>query len=133
MFHDFDKIDFDLCNDELICNDNCDVVEQNGYMRQLIEHVTISPIEIPSMNTKCGFSRFCERKYEELVHPIMECSIFRHLGRKEKKMLDFWKSLSIFHELFVRMASSIWLLHALAVVALAAVLSWLHRLGLVDT
>ncbi|CAA0831816.1 Plant protein of unknown function (DUF641 [Striga hermonthica] len=109
MFHDFDKIDFGLCND------NCDVVdEQNGYMRQLIEHVTISPMEILSMNKKCGFSRFCERKYVDLVHPTMECSIFRHLDRKEKKMLDSWKPLSVFHELFVMMASSIWLLHKLA-------------------
>ncbi|GER31223.1 hypothetical protein STAS_07206 [Striga asiatica] len=114
MFHDFDKSDFGLCNDELICNENCDVVdEQNGSMRQLIEHVTIHPMEILSMNTKCGFSIFCERKYEELVHPTMECSIFRHLDRKEK-VLDSWKSLAVFHELFVKMASSIWLLHKLA-------------------
>ncbi|CAA0842686.1 Plant protein of unknown function (DUF641 [Striga hermonthica] len=115
MFHDFDKNDFGLCNDELICNENGEIVdERNGSMRQLIEHVTNNPMEILSMNTKCGFARFCERKYEELVHPTMECSIFRHLDRKEKKVLDSWKSLSVFHELFVRMASSIWLLHKLA-------------------
>lgn len=121
MFQSFDKNEFGLCDPEIICNgsgtkhsDNGVVdKESNGYLRQLIEHVANNPMEILSKNPKCEFSRFCGRKYEELIHPTMESSIFSNLDRKDK-VLDSWKSLSVFYESFVRMASSIWLLHKLA-------------------
>ncbi|GFP97906.1 hypothetical protein PHJA_001934700 [Phtheirospermum japonicum] len=115
MFHNFDKNDFGLCDGEIIFNGKNGTIdsEPNGYLRQLIEHVAISPMEILSKNPKCEFSRFCERKYEQLIHPTMESSIFSNLDKKEK-VLDSWKSLTVFYESFVRMASSIWLLHKLA-------------------
>ncbi|KAI3444715.1 hypothetical protein Pfo_001380 [Paulownia fortunei] len=121
MCQNFDKNDFGLCDSEIICNGNSSKhsengiidSENNGYLRQLIEHVTSNPMEILSKNPKCEFSRFCERKYEELIHPTMESSIFSNLDRKEK-VLDSWKSLTVFYESFIRMASSIWLLHKLA-------------------
>ncbi|PIN00840.1 hypothetical protein CDL12_20967 [Handroanthus impetiginosus] len=109
MCQNFDKNDFGVCNKE---NGIIDV-ENNGYLRQLIEHVACNPMEILSKNPKCEFSRFCEKKYEELIHPTMESSIFTNLDEKEK-VLDSWKSLSVFYESFVRMSSSIWLLHKLA-------------------
>ncbi|KAK4414665.1 IRK-interacting protein [Sesamum alatum] len=121
MFQNFDKNDFGLCDSDIICNENGPkhsengVIdsENNGYLRQLIEHIASNPMEILGKNPKCEFSRFCERKYEELIHPTMESSIFSNLDRKEK-VLDSWKSLTVFYESFVRMASSIWLLHKLA-------------------
>lgn len=121
MFQNFDKNDFGLCDAEIICNGNGSkhsengVIdnENNGYLRQLIEHVASNPMEILRKNPKCEFSRFCGRNYEELIHPTMESSIFSNLDRKEK-VLDSWKSLTVFYESFVRMASSIWLLHKLA-------------------
>ncbi|KAG8391635.1 hypothetical protein BUALT_Bualt01G0207900 [Buddleja alternifolia] len=116
MFQNFDKNDFGLLSDSQIsCNGNGVIngEENNGYLRQLIEHVASNSMEILSKNPKCEFSRFCERKYEELIHPTMESSIFTNLDRKEK-VLDSWKSLTVFYESFVRMASSIWLLHKLA-------------------
>ncbi|KAI3449103.1 hypothetical protein Pfo_005768 [Paulownia fortunei] len=121
MCQNFDKNDFGLCDYEIICNGNGSkhsengVVdsENNGYLKQLIEHVTSTPIEILSRNPKCEFSRFCERKYEELIHPTMESSIFTNFDWKEN-VLDSWKSLSVFYESFARMASSMWLLHKLA-------------------
>lgn len=121
MFQDFDKNDFGLHDSEIICNGNGYIHSENGiidnnnngYLRQLIEHVASNPMEILSKNPKCEFSQFCLRKYEELIHPTMESSIFSSLDRKEK-VLDSWKSLTVFYESFVRMASSIWLLHKLA-------------------
>lgn len=119
MFQNFDKHDFGLCDSEMICNGNDTTKhgvinrESNGYLRQLIEHVANNPMEILSKNPKCEFSQFCGRKYEELIHPTMESSIFSNLDRKDK-VLDSWKSMSVFYESFVRMASSIWLLHKLA-------------------
>ncbi|XP_057807364.1 protein GRAVITROPIC IN THE LIGHT 1 [Salvia miltiorrhiza] len=122
MFQNFDKIDFGLCDSEMICNGNGSKQIENGvsdggdsidYLRQLIEHVSINPMEMLSKNPNCEFSRFCGSKYEELIHPTMESSIFSNLDRKDK-VLDSWKSLSVFYESFVRAASSIWLLHKLA-------------------
>ncbi|XP_047948832.1 protein GRAVITROPIC IN THE LIGHT 1-like [Salvia hispanica] len=119
MFQNFDKTDFGLCDSETISNGNGTKQIENGtmidgdYLKQLIEHVANNPMEMVSKNPKCGFSRFCGRKYEELIHPTMESSIFSNLDRKDK-VLDSWKSLSVFYESFVRTASSIWLLHMLA-------------------
>lgn len=108
MFQNFDKNDFGLCgSDGIVCSEN------NGYLRQLIEHVASNPMETLGKNPKCEFSRFCGNKYEQLIHPTMESSIFSNLDRKEK-VLDSWKSVTVFYESFVRMTSSIWLLHKLA-------------------
>ncbi|XP_073126338.1 protein GRAVITROPIC IN THE LIGHT 1 [Henckelia pumila] len=123
MFQNFDKSDFGLCGSDPIpmCNENDIKHSGNGvsdsensfYLKQLIEHVSSNPRDILVKNPKCEFSQFCEMKYEELIHPKMECSIFSKLDGKEK-VLDSWKSLTIFYESFVRMASSIWLLQKLA-------------------
>ncbi|KAL1543399.1 protein GRAVITROPIC IN THE LIGHT 1-like isoform X1 [Salvia divinorum] len=121
MFQNFDKIDFELRDSEIISNGNGTKRIENGvtdgdnidYLRQLIDHAANSPMEMLSKNPKCEFSRFCGRKYEELIHPTMESSIFSNLDRKDK-VLDSWKSLSVFYESFVRTASSIWLLQKLA-------------------
>lgn len=122
MFQNFDKHDFGLCNSETICNGNgtkqienrvIDEEKNRSYLMQLVEHVATNPMEMLSKNPKCEFSQFCGRKYEELIHPTMESSIFSNLDRKDK-VLDSWKSLSVFYDSFVRAASSIWLLHKLA-------------------
>ncbi|KAK3019561.1 hypothetical protein RJ639_004402 [Escallonia herrerae] len=106
MFRGFDSDAFGLDENGLSKG-------KNGSFGQLIEHVYCSPLELLRTNPRCDFSRFCEMKYEELIHPTMELSIFRNFDRKEV-VLDSWRSLSVFYEAFVRMASSIWLLHKLA-------------------
>lgn len=94
MFQNFDKHDFGLCETQIICNGDNNGVKHsengviengnNGYLRQLIEHVASNPMETLGKNPKCEFSRFCGRKYEDLIHPTMESSIFSNLDRKEK-------------------------------------------------
>ncbi|KAL3814938.1 hypothetical protein ACJIZ3_016206 [Penstemon smallii] len=114
MFHNFDKNDFGLCDNVILCNGNgASDSDSSVYLRQLIEYVASNPMEIISNNPKSEFSRFCERKYDELIHPTMESSIFSNLDKKEK-VLDSWKSMTVFYDSFVRMVSSIWLLHKLA-------------------
>ncbi|RAL48973.1 hypothetical protein DM860_001293 [Cuscuta australis] len=110
IFRGFDKPDFGTHDDDDDNNNGC---IDNGYMRQLVEHLSCNPMDVLQKNPNSGFSRFCERKYEQLIHPTMESSIFSNMDRKEV-ILDSWKSLGVFCELFVRMASSIWLLHKLA-------------------
>ncbi|CAH9108374.1 unnamed protein product [Cuscuta epithymum] len=109
IFRGFDKDNFGIqCNG---CNDS--TCSKSGYLRQLIEHVSCNPLDVLQNSPNCVFSRFCENKYEQLIHPTMETSIFSNMDRKEV-VLNSWKSLSVFYEFFVRMASSVWLLHKLA-------------------
>ncbi|KAE8702012.1 axial regulator YABBY 1-like [Hibiscus syriacus] len=81
-------------------------------LKQLLEHVSSNPVEL-LRDQDSDFSRFCEKKYQELIHPTMESSIFSNLDRNEV-MLNSWRSLNIFYESFVGMASSVWTLHKLA-------------------
>ncbi|CAI0383266.1 unnamed protein product [Linum tenue] len=50
-------------------------------------------MELLRSNPTSEFSRFCEKKYQELIHPAMESSLFCNLDQK---------------------ASSVWTLHKLA-------------------
>jgi hypothetical protein len=114
MFRGFDLEGFGLGENEIVCNGHVSNSEKNGTsLRQLLEHVSSNPMELLSKNPSCEFSKFCENKYQELIHPSMESSIFSNLDQNEV-ILNSWKSLSVFYESFVRMASSIWTLHKLA-------------------
>ncbi|XWS77233.1 hypothetical protein CRYUN_Cryun01aG0244000 [Craigia yunnanensis] len=109
MFRGFDVEGFDLSENEPLCNGN----NATCSLKQLLEHVSSNPMELLSRNQNCEYSRFCEKKYQELIHPTMESSIFSNLDKNEA-VLNSWRSLSIFYESFVSMASSIWTLHKLA-------------------
>ncbi|XVE74035.1 hypothetical protein DITRI_Ditri11bG0166800 [Diplodiscus trichospermus] len=109
MLKGFDVEGFDLSNNEPLFNGN----NATCSLKQLLEHVSSNPMELLSINQNCEYSRFCEKKYQELIHHTMESSIFSSLDKNEV-VLNSWRSLSIFYESFVSMASSIWTLHKLA-------------------
>ncbi|XVE76944.1 hypothetical protein DITRI_Ditri13aG0021300 [Diplodiscus trichospermus] len=100
---------FGLSDNEPMCNGN----DGTCSLKQLLEHVSSNPLELISRNQNSEYSRFCEKKYQELIHPTMESSIFSNLDQNEV-VLNSWRSLGIFYESFVNMASSIWILHNLA-------------------
>ncbi|KAE8677433.1 axial regulator YABBY 1-like [Hibiscus syriacus] len=109
MFGGFDVEGFGLSENEPLCTgDNA-----TCSLKQLLEHVSSNPMELLSRDQNCEYSRFCEKKYQELIHPTMESSIFSNLDKNEA-VLNSWRSLSIFYESFVSMACSIWTLHKLA-------------------
>ncbi|XP_022734248.1 protein GRAVITROPIC IN THE LIGHT 1-like [Durio zibethinus] len=109
MFHGFDFEGFGLSENERLCNGN----NATCSLKQLLEHVSSNPMELLRRNQNSEYSRFCEKKYQDLIHPTMESSIFSSLDQNEV-VLNSWRSLSIFYESFVSMASSIWTLHKLA-------------------
>ncbi|XP_004514207.1 protein GRAVITROPIC IN THE LIGHT 1 [Cicer arietinum] len=121
MFQGFDSLCFKLsseinANEESTSNgDLCDLgyKERNDFLKQLLEHVSSNPMELLGIHPGCEFSRFCEMKYEKLIHPSMESSIFIDLDQNEA-VLNSWRLLSMFYEAFVGMASSIWTLHKLS-------------------
>ncbi|KAI3741215.1 hypothetical protein L1987_58885 [Smallanthus sonchifolius] len=103
IFQSFDTQDFGLVGNEA-SGDNS---------MELFDHVSVNPLETLNKNPDFPFSKFCERKYEELVHPTMESSIFKNFDRK-KEVMDSWRSVTVFYDAFVHMSSSIWILHKLA-------------------
>lgn len=115
MFQGFDLEDFGLGEDGGVCNGHISSSndEEKASLRQLKEHISGNPMEILRKNPNCEFSKFCERKYQELIHPTMESSIFNNLDQDEV-IINSWKSLGEFYESFVKMASSVWALHKLA-------------------
>ncbi|KAK8639762.1 hypothetical protein V6N13_138132 [Hibiscus sabdariffa] len=109
MFRGFDVEGFGLSKKEPLCNGDTATCS----LKQLLEHVSSSPMELLSGDRNCEYSRFCEKKYQELIHPTMETSMFSNLDKNEV-VLNSWRSLSVFYESFVSMAGSIWTLHKLA-------------------
>ncbi|KAJ0246561.1 Uncharacterized protein HA466_0170790 [Hirschfeldia incana] len=103
MFRGFDGEGFDLDGEG----------ESSSSLRELMQHVSSNPMELLERDKECGFSRFCDKKYHELIHPSMESSIFSNMDQTEA-VLSSWRSLSTFYESFVAMASSVWTLHKLA-------------------
>lgn len=124
MFHGFDSLNFGM-EEEMVSNGEGHVLDlenledldnlesRNVCLKQLLEHVSSNPMDLLGIHPGCAFSRFCERKYERLIHPSMESSIFVNLEEKEA-VLNSWRSLSMFYEAFVGMASAVWTLHKLS-------------------
>ena len=119
MFQGFDSRSFGVNSNEgdeqydEEASDSLDLERKNGSLKQLLEHVSSNPMDLLGIHPSCSFSRFCEHKYERLIHPSMESSIFVDLDQNEA-VLRSWRSLSMFYEAFVGMASSIWTLHKLS-------------------
>ncbi|KAK4267841.1 hypothetical protein QN277_024572 [Acacia crassicarpa] len=114
MFQGFDLEDFGLNSSELLSDGHdSDSENKSRFLKQLLEHVSSNPMELLSIHPTCDFSKFCEQHYERLIHPTMESSIFIDLDGNET-VLKSWRSISMFYEAFVRMASSIWTLHKLS-------------------
>ncbi|XP_057981559.1 protein GRAVITROPIC IN THE LIGHT 1 [Malania oleifera] len=113
MFQGFDLEGFGLGGSEIVCNGNGLSSQKNNSLKQLIEHVSVVPMEVLGRNPNCEFSKFCEKKYQQIIHPTMESSIFSNLEQNEA-VLCSWRSLGVFYEAFVNMASSVWVLHKLA-------------------
>ncbi|KAI3951685.1 hypothetical protein MKW92_025204 [Papaver armeniacum] len=83
------------------------------YLRQYVEHGKVDAMEMLRKNPNCSFAKFCENKYQQLIHPTMESSLFKNMDQNEC-ILNSWKSSASFHESFVDMANLIWMLHKLA-------------------
>ncbi|KAH7519609.1 hypothetical protein FEM48_Zijuj08G0055100 [Ziziphus jujuba var. spinosa] len=114
MFRGFDSNGFGVDGNGSLSNGHASESDKKSTsLKQLLEHVSSNPMELLSRDRNCEFSKFCESKYQEIIHPSMESSIFSNLDGKEA-VLNSWRSLSVFYESFVNMASSIWTLHKLA-------------------
>ncbi|KAF8083928.1 hypothetical protein N665_0744s0003 [Sinapis alba] len=93
--------------------DEDDESERCSSLRELMQHVSSNPMELLERDKDSAFSKFCDEKYHELIHPNMESSIFSNMDETEA-VVSSWRSLSVFYESFVTMASSVWTLQKLA-------------------
>ncbi|OVA18871.1 protein of unknown function DUF641 [Macleaya cordata] len=114
MFRGFDLEGFGIEGDEIQCNGNDLNAEMKKiFLRQFVEHGTGDAVEILRKNPGGYFAKFCEKKYQQLIHPTMESFLFKTMDQNEL-VLNSWRSSASFYESFVDMASSIWMLHKLA-------------------
>ncbi|KAF8413012.1 hypothetical protein HHK36_000985 [Tetracentron sinense] len=113
MFRGFDSEGFDLGGHESESNGIDLSFQRKNSLKLFVEHGTGDAMEILSRNPHGDFTRFCEKKYQQLIHPTMESSLFKNLDQNEL-VLNSWRSSTALYELFVNMASSIWMLHKLA-------------------
>ncbi|XP_077245099.1 DUF641 family protein (DUF641) [Tasmannia lanceolata] len=114
MFGGFGLENFGLEGDKIGSEVSNLGVKRKKFLMQFIEHGSIDALELLNRSPDCDFARFCEKKYQQLIHPSMESSMFRNLDQNELLGLNCWGSSSTLYESFVNMASSIWMLHKLA-------------------
>ncbi|XP_072962989.1 protein GRAVITROPIC IN THE LIGHT 1 [Typha angustifolia] len=108
MFGGFNSYGFGIEGDEIDARERRYV-----SLRQFIEHSAADPFELINSQPSCKFAKFCKQKYQQLIHPGLESSLFCNSERGE----SLWGSLrpsSPLYESFIAMASSIWTLHRLA-------------------
>lgn len=114
MFRGFDSEGFTGEGSGGIGSDGIDGnTRRMNSLTQFIEHSTVDPLEPITGSLGCDFSEFCERKYQELIHPGMESTLCRNGDHGESMWGALWPS-SPLYEPFVNMASSVWTLHKLA-------------------
>lgn len=116
MFGGFDAERFCLGGDGISSDLNLNLnlsIRRKKFLRQFVDHGYVDPMELLSSCPDCDFAKFCDVKYQELIHPTMESSLFGDFDQKEL-VLDSWRSSTPFYESFVGMASAVWMLHKLA-------------------
>lgn len=114
MFGGFDSDSFCFEGSGGIGSDETDVNTRRMIsLTQFIEHSTVDPLELISGSPNCDFAKFCEKKYQQLIHPGLE-STFSGNSYHGESMWSLLRSSSPLYEPFVNMASSMWTLHKLA-------------------
>ncbi|KAK1305527.1 hypothetical protein QJS10_CPA10g00847 [Acorus calamus] len=79
---------------------------KNRFLRRFIEHATVDPSELLMRRPECEFARYCERKYEQVVRPIV--------GSYDVDRTEEGLGEDSVHDMFVELASSVWMVHKLA-------------------
>ncbi|XP_031481993.1 protein GRAVITROPIC IN THE LIGHT 1-like [Nymphaea colorata] len=109
MFRGFD--------DESFSELNVSSFEEKDHLKRFISCSSIDALEVLRREEEGGFSKFCRKKYLQLVHPKMELSF---LGNTEQRDVianyscSSWPLTNPLLVSFVKMAHAIWLLHILA-------------------
>lgn len=89
-------------------------IRRKKFLRQFVEHGSMDAMELLNGYPECDFARFCDLKYQQLIHPNMESSLFDGELDQRESVLNSWRSSTPFYEAFVGMASAVWMLHKLA-------------------
>ncbi|XP_031503178.1 protein GRAVITROPIC IN THE LIGHT 1-like [Nymphaea colorata] len=109
MFSEFDSETFSEINVSILGKKDC--------LQRFVQCRSLNAVEVLRRNSECGFSKFCRKKYLQLLHPKMEASFFENLEQRDMVVnhdCTKWPLDNPLFESFVKMAYSIWLLHVLA-------------------
>ncbi|KAL5583363.1 hypothetical protein UlMin_015805 [Ulmus minor] len=68
IFQDFNSKHFGESENGALSNGHVSD-KKSTSLKQLLEHVSSNPLELLSREPSCEFSKFCESKYQEIIHP----------------------------------------------------------------
>lgn len=113
MFESFDLDSFGSDGNEICSNYEDSEFQRRNSLRKFIEHSTLDPLELINRDPNSDFARFCDIKCKNIINSWLESSLF---GNSDlcTSVLENMRPSSSLYELFVNMASSMWMLHKLA-------------------
>lgn len=74
---------------------------------------SMDPSELLGILPTCPFGVFCSKKYQDIIHPKMEESLFGNLDQRNH-LLNGSHPRTQFYTVFLGLAKAVWLLHLLA-------------------
>ncbi|XP_020593954.1 uncharacterized protein LOC110034053 [Phalaenopsis equestris] len=113
MFESFDLDSFGCEGNGMCSNSEDSEFRKMNSLRKFIDHSTLDPLELINRDPNSDFARFCDIKYKNIVESWLESSSFRNSDHCSSVIENLRPSRPLY-ELFVNMASSIWMLHKLA-------------------
>lgn len=113
MFESFNLDGFGCKGDGLCSNSEDSEFQRRNSLRNFIEHSTLDPVELINRDSKSDFARFCDIKYKNIINSGLKSSLFGNSDHCTS-VLEILRPSSSVYELFVNMASSMWMLHKLA-------------------
>lgn len=113
MFNDFGTSKFGLSSEWSETNDEESAASRKKHLNRFLEQLTVDAMEILISRPQCDFAKFCQKKYKQIVHPIMESSLLGEVDLKDPAFRS-WQHSNPLYEPFVAMCSSLWTLHLLA-------------------
>uniref|UniRef100_A0A2P2NJI9 Uncharacterized protein LOC105139355 n=1 Tax=Rhizophora mucronata TaxID=61149 RepID=A0A2P2NJI9_RHIMU len=110
MFDGFHLPNFSLTKEPLPKKRND---KQQDFLKEFAELKSVKAKEFLSQKPNSAFSKFCRVRYLQLVHPVMESSLFGNLSQRTLVDSGEFPETSFF-DTFAQMAKRIWLVHRLA-------------------
>lgn len=113
MFESFNSESFGCQVNGICSNSEATELQKRNCLRNFIEHSTLDPLELMNGDPNSDFATFCHIKYTNIINSGMESFLLGNSDHCTSVLGNLRPSNPLF-ELFVNMASSMWMLHKLA-------------------
>jgi len=86
---------------------------RNACFSKFKDMKSMDPSELLGILPTCPFGVFCSKKYQDIIHPKMEESLFGN-SEQRNQLLSGSHPRTRFYTEFLGLAKAVWLLHLLA-------------------